>query len=209
MPHKTKVRIRALKASRQGMVGKCSKREAIKVIVQPALVIEAKACPNFASKFKCVLRTTGNAKVIEVRSRLSDASPELVHVNQRTKGRNAAKMYGEKYQSELRFLRCGCCLREESSSKFVEISKVKENDILMHLRQMKKYFLVNLRQTEASSYEKNYSHAYELFLNEDGIDASARYLCLECYRDLKKVLLFKFIYRYNIKQFIINFFSSE
>jgi hypothetical protein len=66
---------------------------------------------------------------------------------------------------------------------------------------MKKYFLVNLRQTEASSYEKNYSHAYELFLNEDGIDASARYLCLECYRDLKKVLLFKFIYHYNIKQF--------
>jgi hypothetical protein len=138
----------------------------------------------------------------------ASANAKVNEVRARTKGHNAAKMYGEKYQSELRFLRCGCCLREESSSNFVEISKVKENDILVHLRQMKKYFLVNLRQPEATVYQKNYSHAYELFLNEDGVDASARFLCLECYRDLRKVLLFKFIYCFTLKQ-LYRVFLSE
>jgi hypothetical protein len=74
MPHKSKVKIRALKASGHKTVIKWSKR-ARQAFPQPA---------------------RANAKVMEVRARLSDASSEHVHVNQRTKGHNAAKMYGEK-----------------------------------------------------------------------------------------------------------------
>jgi hypothetical protein len=48
----------------------------------------------------------------------------------------AAIKYGAKYLSELRFLRCGCCLREESSSKFVELSKAKEAGLLNYLKNM-------------------------------------------------------------------------
>ena len=60
MPRKSKVRIRSLKAMGHKTVIKWSKR-ARGAVLQPA---------------------SANAKVNEVRARLSDASSELVHVNQ-------------------------------------------------------------------------------------------------------------------------------
>ena len=99
----------------------------------------------------------------------------------------AAIKYGAKYLSELRFLRCGCCLREDSSSKFMELSTVKEAGLLNYLRNMKSYILMHLRRPESTNYDKTFSDVYQDFVNEDGIFGNSRYICLECYKDLRKV----------------------
>ena len=119
--------------------------------------------------------------------RRTDVGSQRIYASRRRS--NAAEKYGAKYQSELRFLRCGCCLREDSSSKFVELAKIKENgcDILKHLGQMKKYFIINLRGPDASVFDKRYADVYQAFVDEEGIAANAQFLCIECYRDLKKV----------------------
>jgi hypothetical protein len=119
--------------------------------------------------------------------RRTDVGSQRIYASRRRS--NAAEKYGSKYHSELRFLRCGCCLREDSSSKFVELAKIKENgcDILKHLGQMKKYFIINLRGPDASVFDKRYADVYQAFVDEEGIAANAQFLCIECYRDLKKV----------------------
>ena len=102
----------------------------------------------------------------------------------------AAIKYGSKYTSELRFLRCGCCLREDSSSKFIELSKVKEAGIISYLRKMKTYNLMQLRRPDSTVYDKIFSNAYQDFVDDDGIFGSSRFICLDCYKDLRKVIRF-------------------
>ena len=104
----------------------------------------------------------------------------------------AAMKYGSKYTSELRFLRCGSCLREDSSSKFIELSKVKEAGIINYLRKMKPYNLMQLRLPNATVYDKIFSNAYQDFVDDDGIFRSSRFICLDCYKDLRKVNRFFF-----------------
>ena len=104
----------------------------------------------------------------------------------------AAMKYGSKYTSELRFLRCGSCLREDSSSKFIELSKVKEAGIINYLRKMKTYNLMQLRRPDATVYDKIFSNAYQDFVDDDGIFRSSRFICLDCYKDLRKVNRFFF-----------------
>ena len=104
----------------------------------------------------------------------------------------AAMKYGSKYTSELRFLRCGSCLREDSSSKFIELSKVKEAGIINYLRKMKTYNLMQLRRPDSTVYDKIFSNAYQDFVDDDGIFRSSRFICLDCYKDLRKVNRFFF-----------------
>ena len=99
----------------------------------------------------------------------------------------AATKYGAEYLSELRFLRCGCCLREDSSSKFVELSKAKEASYLNYLQKMKTYYMRHLRRLDSTDYDKTFANAYEYFVDEDGIFGNSRYICSECYKDLRKV----------------------
>ena len=99
----------------------------------------------------------------------------------------AATKYGAEYLSELRFLRCGCCLREDSSSKFVELSKAKEASYLNYLQKMKTYYMGHLRRLDSTDYDKTFANAYEDFVDEVGIFGNSRYICSECYKDLRKV----------------------
>jgi hypothetical protein len=94
----------------------------------------------------------------------------------------AAIKYGSKYTSELRFMRCGSCMREDSSSKFIELSKVKEAGIINYLRKMKTYNLMQLRRPDSTVYDKIFSNAYQDFVDDDGIFGSSRigFICLDC-----------------------------
>lgn len=69
MPKKSKVRIRSLKASQQGVVEKGSKRRAIQAIVQLASFIEVKARHDLDIE-------------VRVGARRSDAGSEHVYDNQ-------------------------------------------------------------------------------------------------------------------------------
>jgi hypothetical protein len=84
-------------------------------------------------------------------------------------------------------------LREDSSSKFIELSKVKEAGIINYLRKMKTYNLMQLRRPDSTVYDKIFSNAYQDFVDDDGIFGSSRFICLDCYKDLRKVIRFYFM----------------
>ena len=112
--------------------------------------------------------------------------PQVTVTHKHKRVTTPAQRYGSKYDSELRFLRCGCCLQEESSSKFVELTKARQLGFLRFLGQVKVAVLTHLRRSDSSSFERSYANAYETYVDEEGIFDNSKYLCVRCFKDLKK-----------------------
>ena len=60
-------------------------------------------------------------------------------------------------------------MREDSCSKFVELSKAKEACYLNYLQKIKTYYMRHLRRLDSTDYDKTFANAYEDFVDEDGI----------------------------------------
>ena len=176
MPKISKIRFRGKLASTQAMSGRETKKSRVDLATTNIPIDSDDDSVAAAFPFNSI-----PAPSRKRRSDLGSKHKVASFANQ------AATKYGAKYLSELRFLRCGCCLREDSSSKFVELAKAKDASYLNYLQKMKTYYMGHLRRLESTDYDKTFANAYEDFLDEDGIFGNSRYICLECYKDLRKV----------------------
>jgi hypothetical protein len=80
----------------------------------------------------------------------------------------AAQTYGEKYQSELRFLTCACCAFEGPRSGFKSLSSLKERGCL-NWHGHSKRTIVQTLMGSSFQYDRHYGMALHTGLDEYGM----------------------------------------